>query len=76
MDEELKREVMFWSPNHAYKDGIPIPRATYRCTGQVKRKDSHGWTTHQCKLVTDHQDVREKCLCICDEEFDPRERQK
>lgn len=64
---------MFWSPGEggAYKDGIPVPRVTYRCKGTVKRVDSHAVTPHQCKLVTDHP--TNHCLCICGQKFNERE---
>jgi len=66
---------MFWSPNHAYGDGIPVPRVTYRCKGSAKITKTHSQAvnqpvTHRCKLVTDHP--RNSCLCICGEEFNER----
>lgn len=75
-EESFGKSHMFWSPNRAYVDGIPIPRRTYRCKGTVKVTKSRGIAvkqavTHQCKLVTDHP--REACLCICGQEFNHRE---
>lgn len=68
---------MFWSPQHAYADGIPIPRATYKCKGSTiltkkgNRNAVKQAVTHHCKLVTDHP--REACLCICGHEFNRKE---
>lgn len=70
------KSYMFWSSDpkvhYGDKDHTPIPLVTYRCKGVVKRKDTRAWTSHQCKLVTDHK--REKCMCICGQEFNPREK--
>lgn len=70
------RSYMFWSPRIAYRDGIPIPRATYKCKGSMiltkkgNRNAVKQVVTHRCKLVTDHP--RNSCLCICGEEFNER----
>lgn len=66
------KSFMFWGigANGAYSDGIPVPRATYRCKGTVKRVDSTAVTTHQCKKVTDHPGG---CLCICGTAFNEKE---
>lgn len=69
----MDKSHMFWSddPYIAYGDGIPIPRVTYRCKGSVKRNDTFGKTTHQCKLVADHP--TDHCLCICGQKFNEKE---
>lgn len=57
---------MFWSPNLAYKDGIPIPRVTYQCPGYASKGEGLTQTHHTCKKVVDHPGP---CMCICDREF-------
>ena len=74
----MDKSHMFWSPNEggAYADGIPVPRATYRCKGKTKitKKAGNAVTqpvTHECKLVTDHP--TSYCVCVCGEKFNERE---
>ena len=70
---------MFWSPQHAYEDGIPIPRRTYKCKGStlLTKKNNPNvvkqGVTHSCKLVTDHPGNH--CICICGHTFNERENQ-
>ena len=67
---------MFWGlgANGAYEDGIPVPRATYRCKGKTKITKKSGIAvkqpvTHECKLVTNHPGG---CLCICGQKFNEK----
>lgn len=63
---------MFWTSdlNVAYKEGLPIPRVTYRCKGKATVEAGLRTTKHLCKLVTDHEG---SCQCICDLEFNEKE---
>lgn len=68
---------MFWGlgANGAYEDGIPVPRATYRCKGKTKITKKYGIAvkqpvTHECKLVTDHPG--DYCLCVCGQKFNEK----
>lgn len=72
-----KPEYFFWGlgANGAYGDGIPVPRATYRCKGKtrVTKKTNNAVkqpVTHDCKLVTDHQGG---CICVCGQKFNEKE---
>lgn len=71
------KSFMFWGTgaNGAYKDGIPVPRATYRCKGKTRITKKAGNAvkqpvTHKCKLVTDHP--TNHCKCICGQKFNER----
>ena len=70
-----KPGYFFWdsvSEGGVYFDGVPVPRATYRCKGKTKITKKAGNAvkhpvTHECKLVTDHP--TSYCVCVCGEKF-------
>lgn len=68
----MDKSHMFWSEKRGgeYKDGIPVPRVTYRCKGAVTVEKGLRTRKHECKLVVDHPGA---CLCICDRKFNEKE---
>lgn len=72
MTEKQDKSHMFWTedPTIAYKDGVPIPRVTYRCKASATKEAGLRTRKHDCKKVTDHPG---SCECICGMEFNVKE---